>query len=238
MQGLTINPTCSEVRHMADAILKRCGRCSSSKPLSDFYRGGKAGYCIPCEKTYKRERYLANADFFKAKSREWAHDNKERKRATDKAWSTSNRERVAANQRAWVAKNPEKRKLSYTTSRARNLDAYRAREAAYRDRRRHECNERIRLWKKKNPHKLTFYFHKRRAAILLAIPVWADLDAIHAMYVEAQRMQRDSGIQHHVDHVVPLIHPLVCGLHCEANLRVIEAEENVRKGNRWWPDMP
>jgi hypothetical protein len=41
-----------------------------------------------------------------------------------------------------------------------------------------------------------------------------------------------------VDHVVPLKSPLVCGLHCEANLELIPANDNFRKGNRHWPDMP
>lgn len=42
----------------------------------------------------------------------------------------------------------------------------------------------------------------------------------------------------HVDHIIPLQSLLVCGLHCGFNLRVIPAEENIKKGNRWWDDMP
>ncbi len=41
-----------------------------------------------------------------------------------------------------------------------------------------------------------------------------------------------------VDHIVPLQNPLVCGLHCEANLRIILGADNFAKCNRWWPDMP
>lgn len=36
---------------------------------------------------------------------------------------------------------------------------------------------------------------------------------------------------HHVDHEIPLSHPLVCGLHCLANLQYLTAEENLAKGN-------
>jgi hypothetical protein len=36
----------------------------------------------------------------------------------------------------------------------------------------------------------------------------------------------------HVDHVIPLRHPLVCGLHAHTNLRVVPALVNLKKGNR------
>lgn len=49
---------------------------------------------------------------------------------------------------------------------------------------------------------------------------------------------KTTGIRWEVDHIVPLVHPQVCGLHVETNLRVIPAIENRRKGNRHWPEMP
>ena len=46
------------------------------------------------------------------------------------------------------------------------------------------------------------------------------------------------GVQHSVDHIVPLNHPLVCGLHRVANFEVLPLVDNVRKSNNWWPGMP
>ena len=43
-------------------------------------------------------------------------------------------------------------------------------------------------------------------------------------------------LQYH--RIVPIINPLVCGLHCESNLQILRADENMKKSNRHWPDMP
>lgn len=40
-----------------------------------------------------------------------------------------------------------------------------------------------------------------------------------------------------VDHIVPKISPVVCGLHVDWNLQVLHWLPNARKGNFWWPDM-
>jgi hypothetical protein len=65
-----------------------------------------------------------------------------------------------------------------------------------------------------------------------ATPAWANIDAIKALYVESRRLTQVTGERHHVDHTVPLRNKLVCGLHCEANMRVLPAVENWRKHNK------
>ena len=42
----------------------------------------------------------------------------------------------------------------------------------------------------------------------------------------------------HVDHIVPLNSPIVCGLHNEFNLQIIPPATNYHKSNNYWPDMP
>lgn len=69
-----------------------------------------------------------------------------------------------------------------------------------------------------------------------AQPAWVNRKAINRIYAECRRRRR-AGEDVHVDHIVPLIHPLICGLHVPWNLRIVDAKLNMRKSNHTWPDM-
>jgi hypothetical protein len=75
------------------------------------------------------------------------------------------------------------------------------------------------------------YYHQ----LFIARPPWANVKAIRDIYREAEQRRR-AGEYVVVDHIVPLNHPYVCGLDCEANLQVISGSDNSRKSNYYWPD--
>jgi hypothetical protein len=72
----------------------------------------------------------------------------------------------------------------------------------------------------------------RQARLLQRVPEWANLGAIKATYREAARLTKETGIAHHVDHILPLNGKTVSGLHVEANLQILTARENLLKGSQ------
>lgn len=55
------------------------------------------------------------------------------------------------------------------------------------------------------------------------------------IYIDAALKTQLEGRLYTVDHVVPLHHELVCGLHVPANLQIMTSEDNTRKSNTYDP---
>ena len=53
------------------------------------------------------------------------------------------------------------------------------------------------------------------------------------LYLTAQMMSLESGEQYEIDHIIPLQHPEVSGLHVPANLQIVTAVENREKGSHF-----
>ena len=168
------------------------------------------------------EFYAINREREKARAAAHRAANPEKHKAATLAWRTANKERFAAMKRAYRAANAQHvktyRKAQYDLNRERELLGMKA-------------------WKRGNPGKNAEYVTKRQAAKIQAIPPWADLTAIGEIYEARVAAQELFEIPVHVDHTVPLISKLVCGLHVEANLCLLPGPENSRKSNRTWPDM-
>jgi len=78
-----------------------------------------------------------------------------------------------------------------------------------------------RNWDRNNIHKRRI----RAADRMKAMPSWADKKAISKFY-------RDCPAGFHVDHIVPLRHESICGLHILQNLQYLPAKDNLKKGNK------
>jgi hypothetical protein len=88
---------------------------------------------------------------------------------------------------------------------------------------------------KKYPEKGQARAAKRRAYKRTAFPSWANEFFMEEAYHLAYLRTKCTGFSWHVDHIVPLKSPIVCGLHVENNLQVIPAVQNIKKGNRHVP---
>lgn len=80
--------------------------------------------------------------------------------------------------------------------------------------------------------------NSRRGRKRAATPAWANEFFIGEAYRLSVLRSHLTGIQWEVDHIVPIVSNLVCGLHCEQNLQVIPEYLNKKKTNLYWPDMP
>jgi hypothetical protein len=110
----------------------------------------------------------------------------------------------------WRAANPERFRQTQLEHREKNVEIYRSRWA------------------------------KRRARKKQAMPSWLTPDhisQINAVYAEAKRLEKETGIAYHVDHIVPLAGKIVCGLHVPWNLRAIPGDKNLRRPRIYSMDM-
>lgn len=73
----------------------------------------------------------------------------------------------------------------------------------------------------------------RNAIHKKACPIWANKDIINNIYKTANELSDKTGIIYEVDHVIPVKHPLVCGLHVEHNLQIIPRANNRKKSNNF-----
>lgn len=153
--------------------------------------------------------------------------------------ATTKRAYYQRNREKWFTPEAIAKRIEYAR---RNRQAAYARQRKWRNRNTATERARNKAWRESNRPYFAAYMRewqaKHKQDLPRCTPAWADRDAILAIYERAKVIERETGIKQHVDHIVPLRHDLVCGLHCEANLRVIPAAENFAKGNRHWPGMP
>lgn len=149
-----------------------------------------------------------------------------RKYATDEAYAEKVRER--ANKR--YQEKPEEIKAVVKTYALANKERLASANRDYQQKNKARISTYKKAWIEANRASVNRRNSERRAICKSATPAWADKDAIQCVYEEARYMQM------HVDHIVPLKHPLVCGLHVWENLQLLTPLENMRKNNRFDPE--
>lgn len=162
-------------------------------------------------------------DFFKKKTGKYKVDSACKSCRSDygKQHYYQNRESVLNQQKNYYQENRETITTQMKEYRERNYQAISLKKEQ---------------WRKQNLDKRNAATARRKSTKLQATPSWINQDNIDDLYKLAVILN-STGINLHVDHIVPLQSDIVCGLHCEANLQLLPASDNTSKGNRWWPDM-
>jgi 5-methylcytosine-specific restriction endonuclease McrA len=74
-----------------------------------------------------------------------------------------------------------------------------------------------------------------KASKIQRTPKWVsqeETEKIKSLYEKAIQKTKETGIQWHVDHIIPLKGKIVSGLHVLNNLQIITAQDNLQKGNK------
>ena len=112
-----------------------------------------------------------------------------------------------------------------------NKERYASKYAEYSKRYRaknvEKRKETVKLWDSRNREAVRAKTNRRRRRVKLAQPAWYETDLVALVYKKAQQF----GFE--VDHIIPLSHPQVCGLHCWHNLQLLDSELNRIKSNNF-----
>ena len=192
---------------------------------------------LPCKRGHVCERFTKDSTCLQCR-RLQTESYRERNPANVSNWITANRERWQEVKKEWKAKNKDKVHASAAKYRVKNGDAISAYQRIWHERNAKAVAEKSAKWAANNKDRRCVTAAKRRAAAARATVSFADETEIASFYLMAVSLSTRTGVRHEVDHIVPLVSRLVCGLHCQANLQVIPASKNRRKSNRVWPDMP
>lgn len=192
----------------SDAISQGLARYFTGKPCRNGHIDWRLVVnwtCVQCAKDSATSAYSKDPGKFIARRLEAYRANAESEKAKMRAHYAANIETAKRQKRQRYYANPEKMR---------------------RD---------ARQWAQANPEKRRAQHSTRKASLRRALPAWhGEMDEFLAL--EAADLcglrKAATGIDWHVDHMIPLLSRKASGLHCAANLQVIPAVMNMRKGNR------
>lgn len=174
--------------------------------------------CVLCSKKDAATHQQNNPEYLL----EWNRSDRKNHPEKRKQWRNNNKDKIYAQDKIWRDNNKEILKK-------------------YRIDNKEVLTTNKKKWKSENAGKVNEANSRRRARKICASPVWAQKSRLLEIYNDCQELNliaKAAGCSElfHVDHIVPLLNAIVCGLHVEYNLQIITASKNLQKGNTWNPD--
>lgn len=186
---------------------KKCKVCNTTKESSEFQRDKKCldGLRADCK------------DCRNAKKRKDWNDNKEHNSKARKEYRARNVERIK-----------EEKKRSYI----RNRDSILAKQKIYAE----NNKEAKAIYRKKHyrENKHIYIANARKREDRLKDGINDNYtDRMKELYYISEAMCKEDNIKYQVDHIVPLTHKNVCGLHVPWNMQILTEGENRSKKNKF-----
>jgi 5-methylcytosine-specific restriction endonuclease McrA len=179
------------------AEFKKCAKCETVKPSSDFYRkkdqkDGLRSRCKACDRSDVLNRTAEQREASRRHQKASYLRHAEKRRKENSEWLESNKDRRSSYRKRYIADN-KKQLLKY------------ARERYAKDKKR--FNEAAREWRRKNPEAVLELSHRRRARLAGAGGQYTKKD-IERIW-KAQRgkcacCRTKLGEDVHRDHIVPI----------------------------------
>ena len=185
-------------------------------------------YCYKCQETKSFDAFGRN----KSKKDGMSTECKPCKRQNDKKYYITNSEKVKQTVAKYRQENPQKVIQVKHEWYLRNTDYVKNKTSIWSKDNVIKVRKSKRKYTAANRGKCNALLAKRRAAKLQATPSWFEKNLVKTVYLKA----KEWGFE--VDHIVPLQGKTVCGLHCWANLQLLDSSLNSGKKNYYWPDMP
>lgn len=114
----------------------------------------------------------------------------------------------------------------FTNYYIQNSEQYKARNSKWKK----ENPERMKeLWRKTTKRSKWKELHKANSAKRRALKASSTISGYEN---ELKEIYKNCPKGFHVDHIIPLVNDIVCGLHVPWNLQYLEASENLKKSNK------
>lgn len=189
-------------------------------------RATRNSLCLECNRLRLRAAAAKDPVGTAARRSKRYFDNIEKVKATQKRYREANKEAESERQKMWVKNNPDKELAKQRKWRAANLEKARAK---------------ARNWHRNNPVKSNMISAARRARIKRAVAsIPEGMQEVFNMeirdyYAGAKKLTKKTGIEHDVDHILPLSKN---GVHAPWNMRVVTSSENRSRQNKIIEEEP